>query len=185
MVELNGKDVFLDPGQKMCPFGMLNWKHESTKGFRMTDKEVSIAGTPAGPAKESAIERTATATIDEKGGVSGAAMLKFGGQEALGLRQLAMLEDRGELAKDFNDYLEATLPDGVKGKVEGFDGLADYEGDLSARVTLSGVLGTTTEKRLILPGLFFEAHGNHPFRGGMPRARCRWIFTMRRWNRMR
>ena len=27
IVELGGKDVYLDPGQKMCPFGTLHWKH--------------------------------------------------------------------------------------------------------------------------------------------------------------
>jgi hypothetical protein len=163
VVELDGKDVYLDPGQKMCPFGMLNWKHESAKGFRMTDKGVTIAGTPGGPAKGAGVERKATLTIDDHGNVSGTATLKFIGQEALGLRELATLEDEGELAKDFDNYFGATLPDGVKGKLEGFDGLTDYEGALTARVTVSGVLGTATEKRLILPGMFFEAHGNHPF----------------------
>jgi hypothetical protein len=163
VVELDGKDIYLDPGQKMCPFGMLNWKHESTKGFRMTDKGVAIAETPAGPAKGAGIERKATVTIDDHGSVSGGATLKFGGQEALGLRELATLEDEGELAKDFDNYVGATLPDGVKGTLEGFDGLTGYEGDLTARVTLSGVLGSTTGKRLILPGLFFETRGKDPF----------------------
>jgi hypothetical protein len=163
VVELDGKEVYLDPGQKMCPFGMLNWKHESTKGFRMTDQGVTIAETPAGPAKGAGIERTATVTIDDHGSVSGGATLKFGGQEALGLRELATLEDEGELAKDFDNYVGATLPDGVKGTLEGFDGLTDYEGDLTARVKLSGVLGSTTGKRLILPGLFFETRGKDPF----------------------
>src|SRR6185437_2701977 len=31
VVEIGGKEVFLDPGQKMCPYGMMDWKHESTK----------------------------------------------------------------------------------------------------------------------------------------------------------
>ena len=29
IVVLDGKDVYLDPGQKMCPFGLLHWKHTS------------------------------------------------------------------------------------------------------------------------------------------------------------
>jgi hypothetical protein len=70
-----------------------------------------------------------------------------------------MVEDAGELAKDFNQYMENSLPDGAKGKFEGFDGLTEYEPELTAHVTLSGAVGSTTEKRLILPGLFFEVHG--------------------------
>ena len=27
IVELGGKNIYLDPGQKMCPFGYLSWKH--------------------------------------------------------------------------------------------------------------------------------------------------------------
>jgi hypothetical protein len=38
IVELGGKDVYLDPGQKMCPFGILSWKHAVASGFRLSDK---------------------------------------------------------------------------------------------------------------------------------------------------
>jgi len=163
VVELDGKDVYLDPGQKMCPFGILNWKHESTKGFRMTEKGVAFAETPAGPAKAAGIQRNASVTIDDHGVVDGLATMKLSGQEALYWRQLALVEDSSELAKDFSEYIAASLPDGVKGKFEGFEGLAEYESDLTAKVTLSGVLGSQTGKRLILPALFFEAKGKHPF----------------------
>lgn len=162
VVELDGKDVYLDPGQKMCPFGLLNWKHEMAKGFRMTDKGVTIAETPAGPAKAAGVRRNAVVAVDEQGAVSGKATLMFSGLEAMGWRQLALEEDAGELARDFSEYLESSLPDGVKGRFEGFDGLMEYEADLTARVTLSGVLGAATGKRLILPGMFFEAHGKRP-----------------------
>ena len=38
---LDGKDVYLDPGQKMCPFGLLHWKHTygvRTPRFPTTDR---------------------------------------------------------------------------------------------------------------------------------------------------
>jgi hypothetical protein len=169
VVEVNGKDVYLDPGQKMCPFGMLNWKHESVKGMLMRDNQVTIAETPAGPEQDARMERKATVTIDARGEASGTATLRFGGQEALGLRQLAMLETESEFGKDFEEYTGGMLPAGVRGKLDGFDGLTDYVGDVTARVTLSGVLGSATGKRLILPGLFFDAHGTHPFAEEGPR----------------
>jgi hypothetical protein len=163
VVELDGKDVYLDPGQKMCPFGLLDWRHERAKGFRMTDKGVTIEETPAGPAKAASIRRTGNVTIDEHGGIMCDVTLKFSGLETLRWRQRSLLEGGGDLARDFSEYMERSLPDGVKGKFEGFDGLAEYESDLTAHVTLSGTLGTTTGKRLILPGLFFQTHQRQVF----------------------
>src|SRR5262249_29643473 len=36
IVSLNGKDVFLDPGTPMCPYGLLVWQHTSSKGLRQS-----------------------------------------------------------------------------------------------------------------------------------------------------
>ena len=53
---LDGKDVVLDPGEKMCPFGMLHWKHTLATGFRQTDKSAMIGKTPYG---SSTVQRVA------------------------------------------------------------------------------------------------------------------------------
>ena len=163
VVEIDGKEVYLDPGQRMCGFGVLHWKHEMAKGFRQTAKGVSIEQTPAGPPKAAGIQRIADISIDDKGAVSGSGRFVLSGQEALYWRQLALVEDSDELGKDFTDYASASLPDGTKAELGGFDGLTDYESDLTARLKFSGTLGSATGKRLILPGLLFEARGKHPF----------------------
>ena len=46
IVNIGGKDVFLDPGQKMCPFGLLHWKHAFAAGLRLSDKGAAMAETP-------------------------------------------------------------------------------------------------------------------------------------------
>ena len=163
IVSIDGKDVYLDPGQKMCAYGFLHWKHELATGFRLTDKGVTIEATPAGPPKAAAVKRSADLTLDDHGAATGSGRFVLGGQEALYWRQLALVEDPAELSKDFAAYIDSSLPDGVKGDLEGFDGLTDYESDLTARVKLSGTLGSATGKRLILPGLLFEAREQHPF----------------------
>ena len=76
------------------------------------------------------IQRIADIAIDEKGTVTGTGRFVLSGQEALYWRQLALVEDAGELAKDFTDYVGASLPDGTKGELDGFDGLTDYEGPI-------------------------------------------------------
>jgi hypothetical protein len=163
IVELGGKEVYLDPGQKMAGFGVVHWKHEIAKGFKLTDKGVSIEETPAGPAKAASVQRFGDVGIDDKGTVTGTARFVFGGLEALLWRQLALLEQKDALAKDFSDYLDESLPEGVKGELDHFDGLAEFEGDLTAQIKLTGTLGATTAKRVIVPAFFFEARGKHPF----------------------
>jgi hypothetical protein len=44
-----------------------------------------------------------------------------------------------------------------------FQALDDPNQKLTAEIKVQGTLGTATSKRLLLPGLFFEARGSHPF----------------------
>jgi len=141
----------------------MHWKHELTKGFRLNKDGASIEETPAGPPKAAVVQRIADITLDEKAEITGTGRIVLSGQEALYWRQLALLEVMDELAKDFNDYLTRSLPEGVKGKLERFDGLDDYDANLTARITLSGNLGALTAKRAILPAFLFEARGGQPF----------------------
>jgi hypothetical protein len=163
IVQINGKDVYLDPGQKMCTFGTLHWKHELATGFRQTDKGAVIATTPAEPAAAAHVQRTADLTIDENGGVQGTVRLVIGGPEALRWRQLSLENDKSEVTKRVNDWLHASLPEGVNADFDHFDGLDDSDANLVATAKLSGTLGSATGKRLILPGVFFESRGKHPF----------------------
>ncbi len=34
IVQLDGKDVFLDPGTKFCPYGIMDWKYTGTQGLK-------------------------------------------------------------------------------------------------------------------------------------------------------
>jgi hypothetical protein len=163
IVEIDGKDVYLDPGQKMCPYGMLRWTHELTTGMRMTDKGASIDKTSSITPKSPTIQRSADLTIDEKGNVQGTARLAMNGQEALYWRQVAQVNDASEFNKRFNESTRASLPEGVQADFNHFEALDAFNSDLVATAKVSGSLGSATGKRLILPGLFFEARGKYPF----------------------
>ena len=73
--------------------------------------------------------------------VTGTGRLELAGQEALYWRQLAMVEEKDELAKDFKDYLAKSLPDGVTGTLDNFDDLTSYDSDLVAHIKIAGDLG--------------------------------------------
>ena len=48
LVALNagGKQMVLDPGEKMCPFGTVNWRHSGAGGISQSDKGIQISTTP-------------------------------------------------------------------------------------------------------------------------------------------
>jgi len=160
---LDGKEVFLDPGERMCPFGMLHWKHTVASGFRLADKTASVAHTPAGNYKASSVHRVAELTIDPAGGVQGTIRFVMTGQDALDWRQLTLDNDQDEVKKQFNNSMKQYLPDGVQADFDHFLGLEDYPVNLIGIVNVSGSLGTATGKHLFLPALFFESKAKHPF----------------------
>jgi hypothetical protein len=162
-VQIDGKVVFLDPGQRMCSFGNLHWKHELASGLLLVDKGAVIAKTPAGPPKSSDLRRAADMTIGEDGKIEGSIRLAMGGQEALYWRQRALEKDRNEVTRELTEWMRATLPEGVTADFDRFEALDGYDSNLAATAKLSGTLGSATSKRLILPGLFFASRGAQPF----------------------
>lgn len=166
---LDGKEVFADPGEKLCPFGMLQWRHTMTSGFRPSGVKgapidtATIARTPGTNDEASGVDRVADLTIDESGAVKGIVRIILRGQEALRWRQIAILSDENEMKKQFNEWIAPHLPEGVQGDFDHFLGLEDYNVNLLGFVRVSGSLGTTTGKRMFLPGMFFESKEKHPF----------------------
>ena len=163
IVEIGGKEVYLDPGQKMCPFGMLHWKHTMASGLRLTDKGPLLARTALATYKEAVVQRTAMFEIDEHGSVKGTARFVMLGPDALYWRQRALQNDEEEVKKQFNESMRSYLPDGVQGDFDHFLALDDYAVNLIAFIKISGNLGTATGKHFFLPGLFFESRARHPF----------------------
>jgi hypothetical protein len=163
VVELNGKEVYLDPGEKMCPFGILHWKHYLASGFRLSDKGASIATTPANTYKQAAVQRNANLNVDADGSVHGTIRVAMNGPDALKWRQLALENDQEEVKKQFVESMSELIPDGVHVDFDHFTGLDDVESNLLAVLKVNGNMGTATGKRFFLPGLFFESHAKHPF----------------------
>jgi Domain of Unknown Function with PDB structure (DUF3857)/Transglutaminase-like superfamily len=163
IVELNGKDVYLDPGQKMCPFGNLHWKHTLATGLRLTEKGAVTATTPAGTFKESAVMPSADLIIDVDGGVKGTVRVVMNGPEALRWRQLALENDEEEVRKQFIESMRGDLPEGVQADFDRFQALDGPTVNLVAYVNVSGSLGSVTGKHIFLPGLFFQSRAKHPF----------------------
>ncbi|MGD0348187.1 MAG: DUF3857 and transglutaminase domain-containing protein [Terracidiphilus sp.] len=159
-----GKETILDPGEKMCPFGTLNWRHSSARGLGQGAQGVNISTTPEQIYTDNSVSRIADLTLDAHGGITGFIKIIMIGQEALRWRQFALRNDDTELKKRFDhNELEHMVPDGVEAHVDHFIGIDQPGQNLMAMVKVTGSLGTATSKRILLPGLFFETRSRVPF----------------------
>lgn len=163
LATINGKEIPLDPGAKFAPFGELDWRHALTATMRQSDKGTEFGNTPGISYKEAMTSRIADITVAKDGSVSGTVRVALGGPAALHWRHMAISNDEDEVKKQFNEYLKGILPDGVQGDFDHFLGLEDYHSQLMGVAKISGTLGTSTGKRVFLPGEFFASKARHPF----------------------
>ncbi len=164
MLSTGGRQIVLDPGEKMCPFQTVNWRHSYAGGLAQSAQGVSYAATPMQQYKDNVTQRVGDVYLDAQGGITGHINIMMIGQRALHWRQRALREDNTELKKEFDhEELERVVPEGVEAHVDHFLSIDDPYTNLMAVVNLKGSLGTATAKRLILPGFFFETRGHAPF----------------------
>jgi hypothetical protein len=163
LLNSGGKLIALDPGQKMCPFQTLHWKHSGSTGVRQGATSPGLANSPFQAYTDNTTVRTGDVTLDEHGAMTGSLSIAMTGQEALRWRQTALRFDPDKVNKLFDRELESIVPTGVEAHIDRFTGLDDPDSDLVATVSLRGSLGAATSKRLLLPGFFFQTRGSHPF----------------------
>ena len=153
------KQVLLDPGEKMCPFGTVSWHHSNAGGMGQSPQGVSLFATPEQDYKNNVTSRTGDLFLDAQGGVTGTLNIVMTGQAALYWRQQALQNDDAEVKKEFDEKLAKIVPDGVEAHIDHFLGMSDPYANLMAVVNVKGSLGTATGKRLLVPGFFFGTGG--------------------------
>jgi hypothetical protein len=163
ILSTGGKEIFLDPGEKMCPFQTISWRHSDAGGIRQTANDRTAGATPLQVYTDNKILRIGDVILDPHGAVNASFRIVMTGQEALHWRQAALRNDLDEVKKQFDRSLEFSLPNGVEAHVDNFVGLDDPDVNLVASVKAKGSLGAATSKRLLLPGFFFESRGSLPF----------------------
>jgi transglutaminase-like putative cysteine protease len=161
---LDGKQVLLDPGTKLAPFGTLHWAHSGAGGITMgSGGKVENILTPLQLNTENTAVRVGTLAVTPEGTVSGTLKVGFTGQEALELRQLALRTDANAVKQLLEKRIAAEVPDGIVAHVDRIAGLDDPTRQLVAVVPVSGSLAAHEVNRLTLPRLFFDTHETVPF----------------------
>ncbi|MGA9667746.1 MAG: DUF3857 domain-containing protein [Terracidiphilus sp.] len=163
ILNIGGKEIMLDPGEKMCPFQTVHWRHSGATGVSQGAGAPTVSTSPQQPYTANALTRIGDLTVDDHGTISGQIRILMSGQDALRWRQAALENDLDEVKKRFDRWIDTMVPDGVQAHIDHFLALDDPNVNLMAVVKADGTLGTATSKRLLLPGFFFESRGNHPF----------------------
>ncbi len=163
IVTVDGKEQYFDPGSRYCPYGLLAWKHTQAGGMRETDSGAVLANTPAVGYTASHVTRVANLTMDEHGVVTGTVKLSYTGSPALHWRQVALRGDTTTLENDLKAQAERLLPAGLDVKVNSVNKVTEYEQPLTVEFAVKGGIGSSTGKRMLLPGDVFLANAKPTF----------------------
>jgi hypothetical protein len=157
IVNVDGKEEYFDPGWRYCAYGHLAWQHTLVQGLRQVDKGTEFGSTNGEDYKVNRLARVANLKMDEKGRLTGNITLTFMGAHALAWRQTALTGDAESLNHNLRTYLEEAVAKSLEVKVDKIEHLEDYEQPLVVSYQVSGTLGTTTGKRMILPSDLFAS----------------------------
>jgi hypothetical protein len=155
LLRVEGKDVYLDPGEKFCPFGQLRWPHALAGGLSQATKGPTF--TPPNESKDAITAHTADLVLSSDGAITGTVKIVMSGPAALRWRQLNLTADTAEVQQQFTESLRSVVPPGANVNVEKFQGLDTSSGYLSATVKISGQLGSATGKHLLVPAFLFSS----------------------------
>jgi hypothetical protein len=157
IVVVDGKELYLDPGQQYEDLGELAWFHTMTGGIRQTADGTELAMTPGDSYKWTTETRLGTLTIAPDGSVSGQLRVIYTGDFSLQLRHDALKNGLVKMKQDEQDRWDGLTPAGVHAKVDHFLGLDTPDADLMEILNVSGVIGTQAGKLRIIPGNILEA----------------------------
>jgi hypothetical protein len=83
LVKLNGKDLYLDPGAKFTPYGLLPWDETGVAGLRLDKDGGAWILTTLPAASESRLERKANLKLSDSGDLEGKLTVTYIGLEAM------------------------------------------------------------------------------------------------------
>lgn len=161
-VNLNGKDIYLEPGTKFCPYGMVPWRHTVTEGLRLEHKGGSFVKAAPADYDKSITRREAALAVSEDGTLKGDITVEYKGYDALERRLDAAQSDEAGRKKDLEDEMKEILPVGALVKMtsaQGWEGSDDplvvhYSVEVPGYATVAG-------KRFLMPAyLFRPTHKN-------------------------
>lgn len=163
-VNLNGKDTYLEPGTRFCPFGFARWNHTEIDALKLDKKGGKFVKAPPMSYDKSVTSRNATMMLAEDGTLKGSIVLEFKGAEALEHRLDAVDHDEAGRKKDLEDEVEQWLPAGSVVKMSASQGWEESDAPLVAQFNVEVPnYATIAGKRLLIPAFLFQLKQNQAF----------------------
>ena len=164
VVQIDGKDVYLDPGTKFCPYGVVDWRYTAVNGLRQnTGKGAEIVETPYTDYTQAVETRRADVVMDEHGMVTGTTVLVFKGLQAMQLRQRAGKTDANGRKKLLEEELRRILPGNSEILLTNAPEWDVTEKPLVAQFHVSCPFAVAAGKRLMLPQHLFQMNEKAQF----------------------
>lgn len=163
VVNLNGKELFLDPGTRYCPYGHLAWRHSAVVGLKLAESGPTIAPTPGELVAAHQIQRVADLKMNEQGEVTGTIKLTYLGTSGISLRQMEAVRGDTALREDLKEKINKMLPKGMKAELSSITKVKEYEEPLTIVANVSGKIGIREGARMSIDADIFQAQSEQQF----------------------
>jgi len=110
LVKLNGKDLYLEPGARFVPFGVLKWEATGVQGLRLDKDGGGWIQTTVPDSSASQIQRAAEFKLTDTGDLQGKVKVTFTGLEGARRRTEERNEDDVAKKKFLEDELKQYIP---------------------------------------------------------------------------
>ena len=162
LLTLDGKEVYLDPGMKYCPFGILPWYKTATPALKLDKDGGTFIQTPA--PQFMLIKRKGEFMLDPDGTLHGDLWIEFDGQTGVTAREEEWGEDDAGRAKDLEDEVKSWFPQGTTVKLTKANDWDRSEPPLALQFTVQVPgFASATGKRTFLPFSVFQGKDEHLF----------------------
>jgi hypothetical protein len=157
LVLLNGNELYLDPGTRFCPYGLVRWIYTSTAAMNLAKSSVTFVTVPPAKQDKAVIKRTANVTVSEDGSLKGEIIVEFKAGEALERRLEALNTDEAGKTKLLEDELRHWLPSGTMVKMLDAQGWEAQDSSLVARFSVeAAAYASVAGKRFLTPPYLFR-----------------------------
>lgn len=155
-VTLDGKEMFMDPGTVLVPFGMLPWSETAVVGLQLDKAGGTWVKTPAPDVHESRVERKAQLKLTPTGTLRGKVTVTYTGHEALWRRQEERNEDDAERKQFLENQIKAIIPSGSDVELTNRPDWDSSAQTLTAEfdVSVAGWVAAAGQRALFTVGLF-------------------------------
>ena len=164
VVKVNGKDIYLDPGAALVPFGMLPWSETQAPGIRLDNQGGTWIRTPLPGSAESQMRRVANLRLLEAGDLEGTLTVSFTGLEALRWRVGLRNADEVARKKSLEEHVKALIPASAEAELTKKPDWSNSEMPFVAEFAVK-VPGwaSGSGRRLLVPVGVFAASEKHIF----------------------